>query len=103
MKPVNDDYDENPDDALEHDDVEDTDIGDVSGVDVEVSDVEVDADGEKVISEAARKKADEIAEAESLTVTAKKGQRQQLEDELARFLAQGGRIVEVPPDDNAHD
>jgi hypothetical protein len=102
MKPVtNDDYDENPDDPLEHDDVENDDIDD--GNDVDVADIEVDADGEKVISEAARKKADEVAEAESLTVTAKNGQRQQLEDELARFLAQGGRIVEVPPDDNAHD
>jgi hypothetical protein len=102
MKPVtNDDYDQNPDDPLEHDDVENDDIDD--GNDVDVADIEVDADGEKVISEAARKKADEVAEAESLTVTAKNGQRQQLEDELARFLAQGGRIVEVPPDDNAHD
>lgn len=102
MKPVtNDDYDENLDDPIEHDDVEDDDIGDAS--DIDTTDVEVDADGEKVISEAARKKADEVAEAESLTVTAKNGQRQQLEDELARFLAQGGRIVEVPPDDSAHD
>lgn len=41
----------------------------------------------------------ELAEAESLTVTAKQHIREQLEDELARFLAQGGTITEVPPDD----
>ena len=45
----------------------------------------------------------DLAEAESLTVTAKQSIRQQLEDELARFLAQGGRITEVPPDESQHD
>ena len=44
----------------------------------------------------------DLAEAESLTVTAKQSIRQQLEDEVARFLAQGGQITEVPPDENAH-
>ncbi|ENU30516.1 hypothetical protein MMO38_11060 [Acinetobacter sp. NIPH 1852] len=39
----------------------------------------------------------DLAEAESLTVTAKQKQRQALEDEVAAFLARGGRIVEVPP------
>lgn len=45
----------------------------------------------------------DLAEAESLTVTAKQSIRDQLEAELERFLAQGGRITEVPPDDNAHE
>lgn len=45
----------------------------------------------------------DLAEAESLTVTAKQKQRQALEDEVAAFLARGGRITEVPPDDDAHD
>lgn len=45
----------------------------------------------------------ELAEAESLTVTAKQKQRQALEDEVAAFLARGGRITEVPPDESAHD
>lgn len=45
----------------------------------------------------------DLAEAESLTVTAKQHVREQLEDELARFLAQGGRITQVPADESAHD
>ena len=42
----------------------------------------------------------ELAEAETLTITAKQHIREQLEDEVARFLAQGGRITQVPPDDS---
>ena len=45
----------------------------------------------------------DLAEAETLTVTAKLKQRQALEDEVAAFLARGGRITEVPPDETAHD
>ncbi|TCB68955.1 hypothetical protein [Acinetobacter sp. ANC 4178] len=45
----------------------------------------------------------DVAEAETLTVTAKKKQREALEDEVAAFLARGGRITEVPPDESAHD
>ena len=45
----------------------------------------------------------DLAEAETLTVTAKQKQRQALEDEIAAFLARGGRITEVPPDDGAND
>jgi hypothetical protein len=45
----------------------------------------------------------DLAEAESLTVTAKQSIRDQLEAELERFLAQGGRITEVPPDDSVHE
>ena len=45
----------------------------------------------------------DVAEAETLTVTAKQKQRQALEDEVAAFLARGGRITEVPADENAHD
>ena len=39
----------------------------------------------------------DLAEAETLTVTAKQKQRQALEDEVAAVLARGGRITEVPP------
>ena len=39
----------------------------------------------------------DLAEAETLTVTAKQNQRQALEGEVAAFLARGGRITEVPP------
>lgn len=45
----------------------------------------------------------DVAEAETLTVTAKLKQRQALEDEVAAFLARGGRITEVPTDESAKD
>jgi hypothetical protein len=45
----------------------------------------------------------DVAEAETLTVTAKLKQRQALEDEVAAFLARGGRITEVPADESAQD
>lgn len=45
----------------------------------------------------------DVAEAESLTITAKMKQRQALEDEVAAFLANGGKIKEVPPDESARD
>lgn len=45
----------------------------------------------------------DIAEAESLTVTAKQKQRDALADEVAAFLARGGKITEVPPDESAKD
>ncbi len=43
----------------------------------------------------------DVAEAESLTVSSKEAIRRQLEEEMARFLARGGKIVEVPPDETA--
>lgn len=45
----------------------------------------------------------DVSEAETLTVTAKLKQRQSLEDEVAAFLARGGRITEVPADESAKD
>jgi hypothetical protein len=45
----------------------------------------------------------DVAEAETLTVTAKLKQRQALGDEVAAFLARGGRITEVPADESAKD
>jgi len=45
----------------------------------------------------------DLTEAETLTVTAKLKQRQALEDEVAAFLARGGKITEVPPDESARD
>jgi hypothetical protein len=44
----------------------------------------------------------ELAEAETLTITAKQHIREQLEDEVARFLAQGGKITQVPPDESSN-
>ncbi len=45
----------------------------------------------------------DLAEAETLTVTAKIKQRKALEDEVAAFLARGGVIREVPPDESLKD
>lgn len=53
-------------------------------------------DAEPVLSDT------DLLEAESLTVTAKLKQRQALEDEVAAFLARGGKITEVPPDESAN-
>lgn len=46
---------------------------------------------------------DELAEAETLTVAAKHQIREQLEDEVAAFLARGGKITQVPADENIKD
>lgn len=40
----------------------------------------------------------ELEEAEQLTVSAKEALRRQLEEEMERFLSQGGRVQEIPPD-----
>ena len=51
--------------------------------------------------EAVAKARSEVQEAESLTPSAKEALRRQLEEEMERFLAKGGRIQEVPPDPDA--
>ena len=43
----------------------------------------------------------DIAEAETLTVSSKEAIRRQLEEEMERFLARGGKIVEVPADETS--
>lgn len=55
----------------------------------------------EVDPEVAAKARSEVVEAESLSPSAKDSLRRQLEDEMARFLAGGGRIQEVPPDPEA--
>lgn len=40
----------------------------------------------------------EAEEAEALTPSAKEAVRRQLEEEMERFLASGGKIKEIPPD-----
>ncbi len=49
----------------------------------------------------AAKARNEALEAESLSPSAKENLRRQLEEEMERFLASGGRIKEVPPDPDA--
>ena len=75
------DYDENTEDSAVDDE--------------EAKAVESGADNEESSANDA-----DLAEAETLTVTAKQKQRQALEDEVAAFLARGGRITEVPPDEH---
>lgn len=72
------DYDENTEDSAVDDE--------------EAKAAESGADSEELSANDA-----DLAEAETLTVTAKQKQRQALEDEVAAFLARGGRITEVPP------
>lgn len=40
----------------------------------------------------------DLDDAETLTVSSKEALRRQLEEEMERFLAKGGRIQEIPPD-----
>ncbi|GAA5556939.1 hypothetical protein Asch01_01655 [Acinetobacter schindleri] len=55
------------------------------------------AEGDEVVNDT------DVLEAETLTVTAKLKKRQALEDEVAAFLARGGRITEVPADDSVRE
>lgn len=77
------DYDDVEDSIVDEDEADAAEKGAVVG-DEKVSDIDV-------------------TEAETLTITAKLKQRQSLEDEVAAFLARGGKITEVPPDESAKD
>lgn len=86
---ANDDYD----DFDETDPVEDDTEDEVEeGLDADAPAAE-EAAGEG--AQAARKDMDE---AETLTVSSKEALRRQLEEEMERFLARGGRVQEIPPD-----
>lgn len=80
-------------DTNDYDDAEDTTVDDDEAKAAEKG----ASDSEDSTSDA------DLAEAETLTVTAKLKQRQALEDEVAAFLARGGKITEVPPDESAKD
>ncbi|RZK09873.1 MAG: hypothetical protein EOO43_20855 [Flavobacterium sp.] len=95
-----DDYD-TPDTDVEPVEVDDVDVD--GTIDIDTESVATDPDSVASSDEASRLTDADLAEAESLTVTAKQSIRQQLEDELARFLAQGGRITEVPTDDTVRE
>jgi len=47
------------------------------------------------------KEKDILADAETLTVSSKEEARRQLEEEMERFLASGGKIRQIPPDESA--
>lgn len=95
-----DDYD-TPDTDVEPVEVDDVDVD--GTIDIDTESVATDPDSVASSDEASRLTDADLAEAESLTITAKQSIRQQLEDELARFLAQGGRITEVPTDDTVRE
>ena len=78
---------------------------DMNDYDDDVEDSIVDDDEAKAAEKGATESTEvvndnDLAEAETLTVTAKLKKRQALEDEIAAFLASGGRIVEVPADES---
>ncbi len=84
--------------ASDDDSIDDVDAvvaSDEAGVDVASGAGKDDGEG--------RPAPDDLAQAESLSPSAKRDERQRLAEELERFLAQGGRIQEVPPDESIRD
>jgi hypothetical protein len=86
---ANDDYDEidetaDPVDDEVEDEAEESGDGEVGA--------EASGEGEKPAPRT------DLDDAETLTVSSKEALRRQLEEEMARFLAQGGKIKEIPPD-----
>lgn len=77
------DYDDNDDSAVDDDEAQAAEKG--------------AATSDSVVSDT------DVAAAETLSVSAKRRQRQELEDQMAEFLARGGKIQEVPPDESAYD
>lgn len=79
-------------------------MNDYDEIDENEIDDEPDTENEPVVNEGDETISDiDLAEAETLTVTAKQKQRDALADEVAAFLARGGKITEVPPDESARD
>lgn len=81
----NDDYDEMDETADPVDD------------EGEEGSAEDEAPSPEAAAESAAARAD-VDTAETLTVSSKEALRRQLEEEMQRFLAKGGKVQEVPPD-----
>ncbi|HEX6592082.1 MAG TPA: hypothetical protein VF050_08785 [Moraxellaceae bacterium] len=86
----------------DYDDVDET----ADPADEDVEEEEGESEGDEPAAEAAGggegggpapSRAD-IDEAETLTVSSKDALRRQLEEEMERFLAKGGKVQEIPPD-----
>lgn len=90
---ANDDYDDIDETADPVDNDEEEDEGDAEG---EGDEPAAAAEGGGS-SEAAAARTD-VDTAESLTVSSKEALRRQLEEEMERFLAKGGKVQEIPPD-----
>lgn len=91
---ANDDYEDFDETADPVDDEVEDDGEEVLEADAAPADAVEGEDG-AVPAPVARK---DIDEAETLTVSSKEALRRQLEEEVARFLAQGGKVKEIPPD-----
>ena len=83
------DYDEEIDETADPVDEPDTD-----------DDVPVEIDSE-VNATAGKAKEIDLADAETLTVSSKEAARRQLEEEMERFLASGGKIRQIPADESS--
>ncbi len=82
------DYDEIDDPMIDDEEAEDAEQG---------ANVSLELDEEGGLSD------EDLAEAETLSVTAKQKQREALANEVEAFLARGGKITELPADDSARD
>lgn len=89
---ANDDYDDLDETADPIDDDEGEDEGSAAE---EGAEAPAASDGEATPA-AARN--NDVVEAETLTVSSKEALRRQLEEEMERFLARGGKVQEIPPD-----
>lgn len=85
----NDDYDDFDENDPVEDEAEDE-VEETLDADAPVAEA---ASGEA--APAARK---DVDEAETLSVSSKEALRRQLEEEMERFLAKGGKVQEIPPD-----
>jgi hypothetical protein len=91
---ANNDYDDEFDETADPIDEEPTDDDDIAIV--------VDSEGgDAPAGKEKDKEKDIIADAETLTVSSKESARRQLEEEMERFLASGGKIRQIPPDESA--
>lgn len=83
----------------EYDDFDETDPVEEGSEDEGADDLEAEAPAaESEAGEGAPVARKEVDEAETLTVSSKEALRRQLEEEMERFLARGGKVQEVPPD-----
>lgn len=89
---ANNDYDDEFDETADpvDEDISDDDDVVVSG----------DSESDTPASKEKDKDKEAIADAETLTVSSKEQARRQLEEEMERFLASGGKIRQIPPDES---
>ena len=90
---ANNDYDDEFDETADPVDDDISEEGDIA--------IETDGDEGGEASSSKEKDKDIIADAETLSVSSKEEARRQLEEEMERFLAAGGKIRQIPPDESA--